>query len=371
MAKQRSITGFSWTKESFLIFCLKTSFALIVGLCLIDFFVYFGAVQKHLWLSPLQYLLIVGLGHAFVRWKYRVTLTQEFVKTVLLIVTPLVAVIYAAAFLIEEGGAQYPNYFFQNFGVQYSALPTLIFGLFMFGVLHATVAFYTKFGKVFYFVTTFTLIIAAGMLNMVEPDLHKLIIKEDGWVETLTALGFILAGIITLRIPQYSRLFTSTKTQGQIFKAFCILLALAFFVVAGEEISWGQRIFDVSTPEAIQDQNRQGEINLHNLETFWPYVYQAYLLIGLYGTLAGFCRWLVQDLLPNNQYLKNWLKLLAPDFYLFLNFFLIVVYVWLRERHGPWKFVMWEEISELLLIVGIVTHLIQRINQFKSKDGHE
>jgi hypothetical protein len=43
------------------------------------------------------------------------------------------------------------------------------------------------------------------------------------------------------------------------------LLALLFFFGAGEEISWGQRIFGVQSSEFFTQNNAQGETNLHNL----------------------------------------------------------------------------------------------------------
>ncbi|SHJ30839.1 Tetratricopeptide repeat-containing protein [Malonomonas rubra DSM 5091] len=45
------------------------------------------------------------------------------------------------------------------------------------------------------------------------------------------------------------------------------LLALACFYVVGEEISWGQRIFDIATPDFFQQHNQQNETNLHNFFT--------------------------------------------------------------------------------------------------------
>ena len=42
-------------------------------------------------------------------------------------------------------------------------------------------------------------------------------------------------------------------------------LALLFFFGAGEEISWGQRIFGFKTPEPLAQVNKQDELNLHNL----------------------------------------------------------------------------------------------------------
>ncbi len=37
------------------------------------------------------------------------------------------------------------------------------------------------------------------------------------------------------------------------------------FISLGEEISWGQRIFNIQTPKFIADANRQSELNFHNL----------------------------------------------------------------------------------------------------------
>lgn len=48
---------------------------------------------------------------------------------------------------------------------------------------------------------------------------------------------------------------------------FFALLALACFYVVGEEISWGQRIFNIATPEFFQQHNLQNETNLHNFFT--------------------------------------------------------------------------------------------------------
>ncbi|MBP1768446.1 MAG: hypothetical protein H6P98_2561, partial [Candidatus Aminicenantes bacterium] len=48
----------------------------------------------------------------------------------------------------------------------------------------------------------------------------------------------------------------------------CLLLALVFFLGAGEEISWGQRIFHIRPPEYFQSKNVQHELNIHNLEIF-------------------------------------------------------------------------------------------------------
>ena len=51
------------------------------------------------------------------------------------------------------------------------------------------------------------------------------------------------------------------------FALFFSLLALACLYVCGEEISWGQRLFNLETPQFFQQHNLQQETNLHNFIT--------------------------------------------------------------------------------------------------------
>ena len=43
------------------------------------------------------------------------------------------------------------------------------------------------------------------------------------------------------------------------------MLSIVFFLIAGEEISWGQRIFDLATPDYLSSVNEQDELNFHNI----------------------------------------------------------------------------------------------------------
>jgi len=63
----------------------------------------------------------------------------------------------------------------------------------------------------------------------------------------------------------------------------CFLCGLIFIV--GEEISWGQRIFGFSTPEALNDINRQGESNLHNIHGVQTMFSWGMFLVGAYGMI--------------------------------------------------------------------------------------
>src|ERR1043165_5820848 len=83
---------------------------------------------------------------------------------------------------------------------------------------------------------------------------------EDGVIENLQVLVLVGAGIVSAAIAR------NQFRQNQIRWGFVYAVtAVAFLVMAGEEISWGQRLFDQPTSDFFAQYNKQGETNLHNL----------------------------------------------------------------------------------------------------------
>ena len=105
------------------------------------------------------------------------------------------------------------------------------------------------------------IIITAGSISysiyfLCADELIIVLAREDGFFEWMTAALFLVSsGIFFLT-------FLRTKN------VFLLGLAIIFFVGAGEEISWGQRLFNLNMPDWIQKANVQQEINIHNLEIF-------------------------------------------------------------------------------------------------------
>jgi len=83
---------------------------------------------------------------------------------------------------------------------------------------------------------------------------------EDGPIEYATAL-FLLAGGVVLMTNAAALL----KRGNRVAAAMTALYGLLFFFGAGEEISWGQRLFGLQTSEYFLENNHQDEINVHNL----------------------------------------------------------------------------------------------------------
>lgn len=83
---------------------------------------------------------------------------------------------------------------------------------------------------------------------------------EDGVVEWLTTLLLLVSSILLI-----SRSITLGKHNTKLWIICTFLLGALFFFGAGEEISWGQRIFGIESSEFFEQNNAQKETNLHNL----------------------------------------------------------------------------------------------------------
>ena len=98
--------------------------------------------------------------------------------------------------------------------------------------------------------------------------LARLLLGEDGVYEYLGALLCLAASALFL--AAYVRFPARRKkgASGARRNIFFLLLTLALFCLFGEEISWGQRLLGLQTPEFIGEFNVQRELTVHNLEWF-------------------------------------------------------------------------------------------------------
>lgn len=126
------------------------------------------------------------------------------------------------------------------------------------------------------------LAIAAGAVAFVyiadrAPGLVNRLALEDGPVETLSFLLLLTAvGLFFITAVKLGR----SRRSGRVAATGAVLLALVLFLVAMEEISWGQRYLGIETPPSFAI-NDQGETNLHNFVTWESevaYYFGAFLL---------------------------------------------------------------------------------------------
>lgn len=94
------------------------------------------------------------------------------------------------------------------------------------------------------------------------------LIEEDSVVEWIGTVGlFVAAGCFLWAFVISGR--EPLKGRFVIWKRLALLaLAVLLFAAAGEEISWGQRLLGISTPESLGSVSTQNETNLHNIDFF-------------------------------------------------------------------------------------------------------
>ncbi|MEZ4940047.1 MAG: hypothetical protein R3D58_04215 [Saprospiraceae bacterium] len=147
---------------------------------------------------------------------------------------------------------------------------------------------------------------------------------EDGLLENATALFAFSSGIIFLYLVRYF--------NKPVQKFYLYAFGAATILFAGEEISWGQRIFGWETPAYLMEKNIQQESNLHNL--FNNYFDGAYLLLT--GALATifFYRKQLKKFLARIPHLKN-LTFFVPTkkfFYTGYVFIYLMLFTLLIEK---------------------------------------
>lgn len=88
--------------------------------------------------------------------------------------------------------------------------------------------------------------------------------EGSGLVEQLTVAFLVVAIIFGLfLLTQYWKAFRYAHLRVGV-----IIWILGCIYFAGEEISWGQWLFQWDTPELVDKLNRQGETNLHNMSSW-------------------------------------------------------------------------------------------------------
>lgn len=161
-------------------------------------------------------------------------------------------------------------------------------------------------------------VIAAMILNR---PLYRFVIREDGPVEYAQFVFFALASLYGALVG-IKRLRAGHVWQGILF----LLFALGMFFIAGEEIAWGQRILGLTTPEELEEVNKQGEITVHNIGNVLFFLNLVFMLIGAGGMVA----WVANKKLQLQQYWDQANYLLVPPFFLAPAFFMAFAYKLVR-----------------------------------------
>lgn len=190
------------------------------------------------------------------------------------------------------------------------------------------------------------LISLTGFTYFIYEPLYNYIVKEDGWIESLTALSLLLMSILFL-----IRFIRTRKHKKALWLSFNLLLIIACFFGFGEEISWGQRIFSIESNVFFLENNLQNEINLHNLEVKGIKLNKAVFSLGL--TVVAGCYFLFFNLL----YLKSnifWVLcnrsgIPIPKLYQTALMLIFTLLIMIIPSHKKWE--LWEGVFTLMLFL--------------------
>lgn len=176
------------------------------------------------------------------------------------------------------------------------------------------------------------LVMCVLVFSYLNPSFVYGLAYEDGPIEYMSALFLLLASIIMLTlVGQFA------KRKLWLGLAASLLITTITFIMCMEEISWGQRIFNTSSPDFFQNKNMQQETNIHNLNTF---LFQAIFYAGAFVLLT---------LLP--FYYKNAKKVLEK-----INLQKLIVFL-----PATWLFTPFVVVSGLTFVNGYLQNITASI----------
>lgn len=150
-----------------------------------------------------------------------------------------------------------------------------------------------------------TLVATLGVYFVNENYFHEVFAAEDRLVEYGTALFLLVASVILVMHAVRMRGRAAGLAVG-----LTLFYALLFFLAAGEEISWGQRIFGWESSEFFAENNKQNETNIHNLMV--GDLHLAKTLFGSVLTVVILLYLVVLPLLyPRDGWVARWADKLA------------------------------------------------------------
>ncbi len=185
-------------------------------------------------------------------------------------------------------------------------------------------------------------------------------ISEDGPVEYSTVIVYFVACIVSVNILKFF------KNDKKFFVLF-LIFSIGFFLIAMEEISWGQRIFGFSTPDWFP-KNIQGETSLHNIDSLILFRHATVMSVSIFGTFA----WIVIPKIQkkfrvfSQKTYQTLLRVVIPSRYLMGYFFPVSIVFFIFDiKYGLGRIAFESEPFELLLSIGILLFILN--SYFKQK----
>ena len=200
------------------------------------------------------------------------------------------------------------------------------------------------------------LLLVFWFVNNVDPDYYYYINKEDKLIEWLTFACLVITGLLSFVMA-----YRAYKA-GRKYIWFYLVFGIACIVLGFEEISWGQRVFQIESSEFFLENSDQQEINVHNVINEWFDVrtkHVAAFVLFIYGV--------VLPLLALNPKINTFFQkiyLIVPPLFLILGFSL-GAFLTLDIFSGKE-----EEVAEFFLSLSLLLFIILenlKSDQFQNK----
>ena len=139
---------------------------------------------------------------------------------------------------------------------------------------------------------------------------------EDGLSEWWSVATYLAAAVLA-----GATAWTLWATRHTKLRYLFLVIAVAFFLGAMEEISWGQRLFGWGTPAAIEQINFQNETTIHNVNFANNVIFEALFWGSALGLAGGVWR-----LTANLRGLSDRMRIFLPS--LTMAPALLMILVW-------------------------------------------
>lgn len=157
--------------------------------------------------------------------------------------------------------------------------------------------------------------------------LYEVVGTEDHIVEWLQFCLFGASGVVALILSSRLR-----KVSKPFFLLF-LILSVGLLFIAGEEISWGERLFNLQSPGIFDGQtqipflqnNVQSEMNLHNFKAIHSRVGYIYAAISIYACFGWLVVCIFGKIVEIRKDVKNFVRFLIIPPYLSLYFLPLIL----------------------------------------------
>ena len=300
--------------------------------------------QKYFYINSSTLLIIFLIIYVYFRYKHNYIFPKIGIKLNNYLIFPISVI--STIVLTVTDYLHSPNYVFSKYAINYDRIGYIALSSLFFLFISLILSWWKKNYKKIIFLSVPFFYFIFLLIELWPFDFFKKFVSEDNFIENLQFFVILSSSFISFKIAKHFH------NINKFFTICYFLFGIFLFLIAGDEISWGQRIIGFQTPQNIEIKNTQGELTLHNLNSVVDYTWIAYLLISIYGSF-GF---LFKYILPKS-FKKIFTYISIPSFatpyFIFPLIYHLITRPWQTHNIGHWS-----EIAELMMYFGILFYCL-------------